>query len=186
MTMQTLPSPELLRKLLRYDPETGKLFWRERPASMFHPNGRDPNWRARNWNSRCAGKEAFTARIQAGYRTSSIWGVKHRAHIVAWAMYHDQWPEGHIDHINGDPSDNRIVNLRVVSPTQNMRNQKRSAANKSGTTGVHWLKSREKWVADIGVNRKNLRIGYFDEKQDAIKARKEAERFYNFHPNHGR
>ena len=66
MATKPLPSQEVLRQLLRYEPETGKLFWRERTPDMFSADGRDPEWKARNWNSKLAGREAFNPPVTAG------------------------------------------------------------------------------------------------------------------------
>jgi len=68
-----IPTPEMLRKLLRYDPETGKLFWRERPVEMFADTGRGGSkGSAARWNGRFSGKEAFTAISGSGYLTGGI------------------------------------------------------------------------------------------------------------------
>jgi len=68
MANHQLPSPDILRQLLSYDPETGKLMWLKRPADMF-PSGRI----AASWNARLAGKEAFTA-TTGGYFVGGIFG----------------------------------------------------------------------------------------------------------------
>lgn len=174
-------TPELLRKLLSYDPGTGKLLWRERPREMF-ANARTQG----AWNSRCAGKEAFTADNGHGHRKSSIFGVRHYAHRVAWAYVHGSWPDGDIDHINGDPGDNRICNLRVVTHAENMRNMKLPERNTSGVCGVYQHKPSGKWVAAIKANGKSQHLGYFSEFRDAVEARKAADLDHGYHPNHGR
>jgi len=83
-----------------------------------------------------------------------------------------------IDHINHCTSDNRKENLRACSMSQNQMNKKKQINNTSGYTGVQWYKSRNKWRAVIEVNKKVHHLGYFDKKEDAIKARKEAEEKY--------
>ena len=181
-----LPSPELLRKLLRYEPETGKLFWRERPESMFMDGWQTASTSAASWNSRYAGNMAMSARNNVGYLHGSIFYRSHKAHRVIWAMYHGEWPTDDIDHINGVKDDNRISNLRSVSHYENCRNQKKSRANTSGVTGVYWHKARRKWVSRIMVDGKHKNLGIFRSKSDAIKARKSAEVEHGFHANHGR
>lgn len=175
-----LPSTELLRKLLRYDPETGKLFWCERPREMFQDN------RAFNtWNSRYSEKLAFTNNAH-GYRQGSIFGRKYLAHRVAWALSTGAWPENQIDHVNGVKSDNRIKNLRDVTIQENMRNFPRQRNNRSGATGIYWESRRGKWLVQIGLNGKLKHVGYFSDFEKAVAARKDAEMKYGFHKNHGR
>ena len=112
--------------------------------------------------------------------------IAYGAHRVAWALYHGKWPDKQIDHINGNPLDNRIKNMRVVSVRENGKNKKRPSTNTSGIIGVYWNKASSKWVAQIGVNRKTIFLGSYDNITDAANARQTAEKKYNFHPNHGR
>ena len=83
-----------------------------------------------------------------------------------------------IDHINGKPYDNRKENLRIVTHMQNMKNIKLSVSNTSGYKGVHWCKLEKKWKAFIAVNKRTIHLGTFANKEDAINARKEAEKKY--------
>jgi hypothetical protein len=179
-----LPSPELLRKLLRYEPETGKLFWRERPAEMFPGVKYGAAHSANMWNTRFAGKEAFTAYAD-GYKAGSLFGRKYKAHRVIWAISYNQWPD-QIDHMNGVQDDNRLENLRNVSHVENGRNQRKSIANTSGVTGVCWRDRDKKWVAKIKVAGHSKHLGHFDDKDIAIAARKAAEAHFGFHFNHGK
>lgn len=83
-----------------------------------------------------------------------------------------------VDHINHEVSDNRKVNLRIVTQSQNRMNSCVSSLNTSGTTGVSWHKSSSTWRAEITVNYKTIQLGNFKTKGEAIKARKEAEKLY--------
>ena len=177
--MKTI-DPELLRQLLRYDPETGKLFWRPRPLEMFKAE-RDQ----RRWNSRYAGQEAFASRRAGGYRQGDIFDRTYLTHRIIWAMTHDEWPE-QIDHINGNPADNRLSNLRAVSQSENMRNQRRRTDNASGVTGIHWHKQHSKWHAYIATDNGRVHLGTFETREAAISARQAAERSHGYHQNHGR
>lgn len=108
------------------------------------------------------------------------------AHRVVYLIHHGNWPENHIDHLDGNGLNNAPDNLRDATNQENMRNAKLYKTNKSGTTGVRWRKDISKWTARICVDGKNLNLGYFTEKEDAIEARKAAEREHGFHENHGR
>lgn len=88
-------------------------------------------------------------------------------------------PDGmYIDHINHNTCDNRKKNLRIVTSSQNSFNRRMQSNNTSGITGVFYAKDRNKWRAFIKIGEKQTYLGQFDNKEDAIKARKEAEEKY--------
>lgn len=180
-----LPNPDLLRQVLRYEPETGKLYWKERSVDMFTDGKQTAEHNCASWNNRFANKEAFTAFDSYGYKHGKIFGRKHKAHRVIWAIVHDEWPDN-IDHINGICDDNRIENLRSVSHAENLRNQKRPSTNTSGVVGVHWANREKKWNAYISIDRCRKSLGYFTYFDEAVAARKKAEIKHGFHHNHGR
>jgi len=93
---------------------------------------------------------------------------------------------GFIDHINGIKDDNRINNLRDVTRSQNHQNRKLAKHNTSGVIGVYWRSDTNKWAAQINSNNKRLVLGCYTNKQDAINARRLAEKNLGFHSNHGR
>lgn len=109
----------------------------------------------------------------------------YKAHRLAWLYIYGYMPK-EIDHINHDRADNRIFNLREVKHSDNMKNLPLAKNNKSGITGVRWCRIRLKYVAYIQVDKKPIPLGRYDNKTDAIKARKDAEIKYNFHKNHGK
>ena len=74
--------------------------------------------------------------------------------------------------------DNRKSNLRIVTKSQNHMNKSIQSNNKSGIVGVRWSQTKQRWKADIQVNNKTFNLGSFMDKNDAIKARKEAETKY--------
>ena len=84
----------------------------------------------------------------------------------------------YVDHINGDKLDNQRSNLRICSQSVNMFNSKLHTNNKTGIVGVYWDKSRNKWKASIGVNRRRVELGRFNSIDDAIIVRKQAEKEY--------
>lgn len=172
--------PSKLKKLFHVDFATGQLKWKHRPVSMFN-NPRE----CAVWNARYEGKVAGFD-DPAGYRLVSIENHKFKLHRVVWAMAHGEWPNGHIDHINGQKSDNRLLNLRVVTKSENGRNSKMNSANSSGAMGVSWVPERRKWQAYITVDGRRKSLGRFPDIKQAIDARKAAELEHNYHQNHGR
>lgn len=90
-------------------------------------------------------------------------------------------PKGlYVDHVGGDDTvnDNRKSNLRITTNSQNLMNRSLQTNNTSGTTGVSWNKRRNKWETYIKVNQKQIHLGHYAVKEDAINARKMAERKY--------
>lgn len=187
MATHPLPSPKLLRQLLRYEPDTGLLFWRAFDESHLAHRKRLKKGAVEKWNRRHCGQLAFQCRHGQGYLIGFIAGRSLLAHRVIWAIQTGAWPLGDIDHINHDRADNRWANLRIVDASQNGRN-KRLRPNVSGQFGVHWHNLRQKWQARITVSIRPRRVkslGLFDKLEDAISARKKAEAAFGFHENHG-
>lgn len=182
-----IPTPETLRRLLRYEPETGKLFWRERSVYLFTPSKhRTADHKMNNWNSKCAGKEAFTAVDHRGCKQGRIFDKGYLAHRVIWATVVGEWPKEEIDHEDGNPSNNRWTNLRAVPHIENMRNRVVPKHSTSGVCGVTKGKRRGTWTAQIGVDGSVVCLGTFSSLEAAAAARTVAERRYGFHENHGR
>lgn len=179
MAKSRLPTPEELCQLLRYEPETGKLFWRDRPSSSFPTEGH-----ARRWNGLWAGKEALASVSSHGYLRGKIWGRQVNSHSAIWAIIYGEWP-AEVDHINGDRADNRLVNLRSVSRSENLKNCGIRRDNTSGVVGVSWDKRKGRWSASIFTAGKRRHLGYFDSAADAKAVRARAAKEYGFHPNHG-
>lgn len=177
--------PDLLRQLLRYEPETGLLFWLPRREEHFAHLGELAAKYCAAWNTRNAGKQAFAAN-DSDYRRGTIFNKRVQAHRVIWAMCHDEWPHMDIDHINGDRSDNRLCNLRHVSHSENGRNQKVRRTNKSGMMGVYKDVRYGTWAARITYELSDIHLGSFPTQEEAIAARMAAEKVLKFHQNHGR
>lgn len=83
-----------------------------------------------------------------------------------------------VDHIDGDTMNNRKSNLRVCETKENLRNSKHRINNTSGYKGVTWFKPTRQWMAYIMVDYKHKTLGYFDDIEDAVEARKVAEDKY--------
>jgi hypothetical protein len=88
-------------------------------------------------------------------------------------------PNEFVDHINGNPLDNRRSNLRIVTRSQNIANSKVRKDSTSGYKGISWNKSLKKWMSYIDSNKKRIHLGYYNNIADASVARKEAERTYH-------
>ena len=171
-----LPPPDFIREIMEYDEKSGFLYWKHRKDIRNQWNVRFANKKIKMPNSNCVGI------LYNGQRTFVMY------HRIVWCHYYGKWPESNlvIDHKNGDFYDNSIKNLRLVTTAENNKNRSTPKNNTSGHVGVRWHKKASKWEAMIGVNGKLTFLGYFKNKEDAIKVRKEAEKKYNYHENHGR
>ena len=159
---------ERLKEILSYNPETGE---------FIHLLSRGKGKKGRVAGSVHPTKE---------YRYIRIEGKNYFSHRLAWFYVYGEWPQDQIDHIDGNRLNNRIENLRDVTNAENRRNTKRQSNNTSGVTGVRRRKNHRKWEARIKVNRRCIHLGYFNDMETARRVRKEAEKRYGFHENHGR
>lgn len=186
MAVRTDITPELCRKLFEYHHETGLLTWKERGPEMFGDCGiGGSSGNAARWNAQFAGKPALDSSGCGWRRTGTLLGMRFAAHRVVWAMVHNYWPDC-IDHIDGNPGNNKIANLRDVSHAENMRNRSLQTNNKSGVTGVAWNKMGRKWEAYIKINGTRRSLGRFKRFEDAVTSRLKAERDEGFTNLHGK
>ncbi len=163
---------ELLRELIRYDPETGVFTWLPRERSHFSHDRQ-----FKNWNGRYPGTVAGRVGPK-GYRAIAVLDHLYPAHRLAWLYVHGRFPADQIDHINRERDDNRIANLRDVSGVENAWNKGLQRGTKTGVTGVteyRWH-SVKRYVARIRVSGRLHHLGYFDNVPDAAAARAAAER----------
>lgn len=148
-----------LREVLLYNPETGVF-------TRLVGNGRNVK----------AGDIAGNTH-RTGYRHVMVDSKAYAAHRLAWLYVHGVWPSGDIDHMNGDPADNRIENLRDVPERYNMQNERRPRkSSTSGFMGVRWREERQCWVAELRIDGKRRRLGAFKSPEDAHAAYLEAKR----------
>lgn len=170
---------KLLKELLEYDRETGVFRWKKRSAHRFKDK-----YRGDSWNTRYSNKVAgcFSGR----YCQISIFKKSLKSHIVAWVYINGVLPLGEIDHIDGDPRNNAIANLRDVSSCENSKNSSMPISNTSGRVGVSYRGDKFKYRAFGSNNNKSIHIGYFDTIIDAVAERIRYEKENNFHQNHGR
>ena len=180
MTKRQLPSPDILRQLLDYDPGTGTLRWKYRPLEFCASTA---EWK--RWNKQFAGRAAFVTVTGPGYHRGTVRGVCIFAHRVVWALVYGEWPDGEIDHIDGDRSNNRIANLRAVRSADNNRNRSIPNTNSSGAMGIRRTRAN-RWRASIVIDGKSIHLGIYNEFRDAQIAREAAQKALGFAPGHGR
>lgn len=156
-------TPEQLRQYVTVSLETGCIFWRNKHS----------------------GRPISQYKTAKGYKQFTLDGKTYLSHRVIWAVHYGEWPEGQVDHINGDRSDNALSNLRVVTASENARNRQRPDG-RTGKVGVTYYPKVQKWRAQIGYEGRKISLGYFDDFKSAVQARVEAERKYGFNKNHAR
>ena len=147
---------ETIRSILDYDPHTGDFTWRERtdvsPA----------------WNATFAGKRAGR-KTDNGYWKITVNHRTYYAHRLAWLYMTGKWPAQDIDHINRNRLDNRFLNLREATRSQNLGNQ---TNRRAGLKGAYPVASTGKWNAKLG----NIYLGTYPTEQQAHDAHMEAAR----------
>lgn len=134
---------------------------------MFVDGRRSAAWSCNNWNAKFAGKEAFTAVSNVGYRIGLIDGVPYVAARVVWKLVHGYDPV-EVDHINRAKDDNRLCNLREVNRSMNCLNRGLLRNNKSGVSGVYLETSSNLWVVEVA----GVRYGRRKSKAAAIELRR--------------
>jgi len=162
-----------LNELFYYNPKTGKVYWKV-TKGPHAKEGKEITYISKSPN-------------KCGVHKVKIDGQLYLLHRVIWKMMTGRWPKDQIDHINGDSLDNRWCNLREVTSKENSRNVSRRSNNTSGVTGVYWHKRDKVWhplVVDKDGNF--VHLGYYDNFEDAVRVRKEAEKEYGYHENHDR
>lgn len=162
--------------LLDYDPASGVFTWKTRDRSYFKSDRQH-----KNWNARYPGTAAGSINPK-GYTGIAVLDRIYRAHHLAWLFVHGKWPSDVVDHINGNRSDNRISNLRVVSALENSRHKTVRGWSATGRIGVtpYFYNGRQKYAARIRVDGRLRHLGYYASIDEASAAREAAEQKYGF------
>lgn len=149
---------DYLKKILDYDPASGVFVWKR--ANKVRKAG-----------------DVAGGKMPSGYARVKIGRCHYLAHRLAWLWVHGKWPANDIDHIDHNPSNNRIKNLRDVSKSENAQNQIHAKADgSSGFLGVSYRKDRGKYKATIIVRGRQKCLGHFAIAQDAHAAYVAAKR----------
>jgi hypothetical protein len=142
-----------LKEVLLYDQSTG----------IF-------TWKLKTLNTEIGQVAGSVRKTRDAYVRIGFEGETYFAHRLAWLYVHGKWPEKFIDHINGNESDNRIVNLREATALQNGRNIKKRVNNTVGLVGVSYDKERGKWIAQARENGRKKNLGRFNSQEEASAA----------------
>ncbi len=143
-----------LVEYLEYNSSTGVFTWRVNNLNKYNQFG---------------GKEAGYTR-SSGYVEVRIDTVLYLAHRLAWFYFYKKWPALGIDHIDKNPSNNAINNLREANQENNGLNRYKNKNNTSGYKGVSYDKARDKFSAEITVRGVRYRLGRFNSAIEASEA----------------
>lgn len=162
---------ECLRRLISYCPHTGLFIWKTtgKGRSLDRTCGHV-------WTNRENGKN---------YHKIKVCRKEYFAHRLAFLYMTGCFPDGEVDHKDGNGLNNKWDNLRDVTTQENGKNRRLNARNKSGHLGVRWEPDRNKYRATIRVDKHLVYLGQFSDLESAIAVRKAAEIQYGFHENHG-
>ena len=164
--IQMLTQAELQSRL-NYNSITGIFTWKNPPRYSNKKDGDNAGWGCH------------------GYIMIKINNKTYSAHRLAWLYMYNYLPPI-IDHINGNPSDNRISNLRPATLSKNQQNSKIPKSNTSGIKGVSWHKATKKWRATLNINGKLKHLGVFDDIKSAELIVREARiKYHGEFANHG-
>jgi len=156
-----------LKKLLKYDPLTGSIVWKVSFRNKINIG------------------DTAGCLCSQGYRKIKLNQRVYAAHQLVWLYMTGVLHKG-IDHIDQNKSNNTWANLRKASCIINGKNRKINTNNTSGFNGVCYITGRKKWKAQYRDGNKVVSLGLFLKKEDAISARKKANKEQNFHKNHGK
>lgn len=142
---------EELKRLLKYDPNSGQFTWKVKKGRKN------------------VGDAAGCFYGKHRYHCIKLNQILYQSHRLAY-LYMEGYIPDCVDHIDGDPSNNKWCNLREATLSQNQWNRKISINCTSGIKGVSFHKRANKWRAIIGVSGKSIHLGYYATKEEAEEA----------------
>lgn len=149
-----------------YDASAGRLIWKTRSPESFEKPRHAPHW-----NGRFSGKVAGAPKTAKHRSMVRVFGMHLMAYRIIWEMHNGPIPEGmFVDHINRNPLDDRIENLRLANHSQNTANSAVSRRNTSGYKGVSRDKKINKWIVVVNDGGKSKRLGAYECIHDASEA----------------
>jgi hypothetical protein len=161
------------------------LIWKERPDRHFKDGKRfSAATNARRWNARYAGTAPGHTDKNGRVRVL-LDGKMLLLPRLVFALWVGRWPEGDVDHIDGDVTNNNPSNLRDVPHADNQRNRRKPTHNTSGVMGVSFNKQRGNWRARVSMDGKEHHVGFFASPDDAVSALRTKREQLGFHANHG-
>jgi len=164
MPKPTEEMDEYIRENLRYDPETGHLWWiklSENKSGMRNVD-KPIGYSSKNYLR----ATIYFEGLNRGYYL----------HRLAWFLHYGVWPDMQLDHINGVKDDNKIENLRPATSKENNRNRRSVKSSSSKYKGVGWSKEKQKWKSYIKHNQVSKHLGYSTSEEEAARAYDKAAR----------
>lgn len=160
---------DFLREKYHYDPETGLITFRTTKGCKAG--------RVTGLNTEQSGYKSMFVTLPSGRRLLKV-------HLIGWSNTYGVWPDHEVDHEDGDKSNNRLDNLRRATGSQNRANIKKyktwgGKPTSSQYKGVSWIKDKSQWMAYIRVDKKLIKLGYFDDEVLAAKTYDTAARAYH-------
>lgn len=150
---------ERVREVLRYEPESGLLFWQVSLSNRA--------------------KAGAVAGYKSDYVRVNVDGRSYKAHRLIWFMVTGIWPV-EVDHGDGDGTNNRWTNLKDCTHAQNHQNLCRVRRNNpTGLTGAYWDKRDKRWFSSIGIAGKQVYLGTFQSAEQANSAYVEAKKLHH-------
>ena len=166
MLKPTKEDEDYIRENLRYDPETGYLWWVKPHYGLGRKRDLD---KPIGYGNKHLDYIPLTL-----YSTSGQ--LNYRAHRVAWFLHYGSWPDELIDHINGVKTDNRVENLRAATCKENDRNRKAYKGFSSKYKGVSWHKGSQKWRSYLKLNERQEHLGLYVSEEEAARVYDKAAR----------
>lgn len=123
---------------------------------------------------------------KGGYVVASVDNKPYKVHRIIWLWMTGEWPDGFIDHQDGNVANNAWENLRVTDHQGNLRNTRRQKRNKTGCSGVWYDQTRNNFQVYIRFDGKRKHYGRYDTIEEATEVWLRAREECGYHPNHGR